>query len=70
MATSSSITQRKSGRDTFSTQQYFFSNYSEDCKVTCIGPAGENRVRLAVVQSETENAAGQGGFGAVMGSKN
>ena len=58
------------GRDTFSTQQYFFNNYSEDCKVACIGPAGENRVRLAVVQSETENAAGQGGFGAVMGSKN
>jgi len=32
--------------------------------------AGENLVRIAVIHSEIENAAGQGGFGAVMGSKN
>jgi aldehyde:ferredoxin oxidoreductase len=58
------------GRDTFSTQRYLRDNHPESSKVICIGPAGENRVRYSVIQSETENAAGQGGFGAVMGAKN
>jgi len=35
-----------------------------------IGPAGENRVRNAVVMSKIAHAAGYGGYGAVMGSKN
>ena len=34
------------------------------------GQAGERLCRIACVQTETGNAAGQGGFGAVMGSKN
>ena len=34
-----------------------------------IGPAGENRVRTAVVMSKWTHAAGYGGYGAVMGSK-
>jgi len=58
------------GRDTFSTQKYLLNKHGEGVQVACIGPAGENLVRYAVVQSRTENAAGQGGFGAVMGSKN
>jgi len=58
------------GRDTFSTQRYFQDNHPENSKVICIGPAGENLVRYSIIQSETENAAGQGGFGAVMGAKN
>jgi len=35
-----------------------------------IGPAGENRVRMAAVMSKWTHAAGYGGYGAVMGSKN
>jgi aldehyde:ferredoxin oxidoreductase len=35
----------------------------------CIGPAGENKVRAAVVISKWTHAAGYGGYGAVMGSK-
>ena len=35
-----------------------------------IGPAGENKSRLAVVTSKWVHAAGYGGYGAVMGSKN
>ncbi len=35
-----------------------------------IGPAGENRVRLAAVMTGKKNAAGRCGMGAVMGSKN
>lgn len=35
-----------------------------------IGPAGENRVRTAAVMQKISHAAGYGGYGAVMGSKN
>ncbi len=35
-----------------------------------IGPAGENRVPNSIIANETGSTAGQGGFGAVMGSKN
>jgi aldehyde:ferredoxin oxidoreductase len=35
-----------------------------------IGPAGENRCREAIISCDTAFATGQGGFGAVMGSKN
>jgi aldehyde:ferredoxin oxidoreductase len=35
-----------------------------------IGPAGENRARMAAVMTGAKNAAGRGGMGAVMGSKN
>jgi aldehyde:ferredoxin oxidoreductase len=35
-----------------------------------IGPAGERKVRTAVVMTKWTHAAGYGGYGAVMGSKN
>ncbi len=35
-----------------------------------IGPAGEHRARMAAVMTGKKNAAGRGGMGAVMGSKN
>ena len=35
-----------------------------------IGPAGEQKVRFAAVMSKWTHAAGYGGYGAVMGSKN
>lgn len=35
-----------------------------------IGPAGENQVRMAAIMTGKKNAAGRGGMGAVMGSKN
>jgi aldehyde:ferredoxin oxidoreductase len=38
--------------------------------VVAIGPAGENLSRLACLIHDASNAAGQGGFGAVLGSKN
>ncbi len=38
--------------------------------VLAIGPAGENLSRLACLIHDASNAAGQGGFGAVWGSKN
>lgn len=41
-----------------------------DTKVICIGPAGENLVRIANVMSPPRRSAGRSGMGAVMGSKN
>jgi aldehyde:ferredoxin oxidoreductase len=38
--------------------------------VMAIGPAGENLSRMACIIHDASNAAGQGGFGAVWGSKN
>jgi aldehyde:ferredoxin oxidoreductase len=35
-----------------------------------IGPAGENKARVAVVMTKWSHAAGYGGYGGVMGSKN
>ncbi len=39
-------------------------------RVSCIGPAGEKLVRFACIINEKTRAAGRGGAGAVMGSKN
>ena len=59
------------GLDTYETQKRILREKGDpDLRVICIGPAGENRVRFASIQSDTGSAFGQGGFGAVMGSKN
>ncbi len=39
-------------------------------RTAAIGPAGENLVRYACVMNDRKEAAGRGGLGAVMGSKN
>ncbi|KAH3745497.1 aldehyde:ferredoxin oxidoreductase [Pelomyxa schiedti] len=38
--------------------------------VACIGPAGEKLSKIACIMSDKKHAAGRGGLGAVMGSKN
>ena len=42
----------------------------EDVQVAAIGPAGEKMVKFAAVMVSVYHAAGRGGAGAVMGSKN
>jgi aldehyde:ferredoxin oxidoreductase len=42
----------------------------EHIQVVMIGPAGENLVRFACIMEGCHDAAGRGGLGAVMGSKN
>ncbi|PKO07263.1 MAG: aldehyde ferredoxin oxidoreductase [Chloroflexi bacterium HGW-Chloroflexi-3] len=42
----------------------------EKIRVAQIGPAGENLVRFAAVMHDINRAAGRGGLGALMGSKN
>ena len=39
-------------------------------KVSCIGQAGEKQILLACIMNDEQRAAGRGGVGAVMGSKN
>ena len=41
-----------------------------DASVACIGPAGEKQVLFAAIMNEMHRAAGRGGVGAIMGSKN
>ncbi len=41
----------------------------ERIEVACIGPAGENLVKMSAIMCSVYNAAGRGGAGAVMGSK-
>jgi aldehyde:ferredoxin oxidoreductase len=59
------------GSDTFSTERVLKDKHSSDRmpRVASIGPAGERQALLASVISEVR-AAGRGGMGAVMGSKN
>ncbi len=42
---------------------------TQDPSIVCIGPAGENKSALAAIMHDAGHAAGQGGMGAVMGSK-
>ena len=45
------------------------SAHGDDARIVCIGPAGENLVRIAVACTDIGGAL-SGGLGAVMGSKN
>lgn len=59
------------GKDTFETQKAIQKELADpEVKVVCIGPAGERLVTFACLITETGDAAGRTGMGAVMGSKN
>lgn len=58
------------GRGIYDTQKHLMERHGRDSRVLAVGPAGENLCRIAIAATETESASGQGGFGAVMGSKN
>lgn len=59
------------GMDTVETQKAIQQELGDsEVKVVCIGPAGERLVRFACLITETGDAAGRTGMGAVMGSKN
>lgn len=45
------------------------SDEAREVKVACIGPAGENLVKIAAILNDKNRAAGRGGHGAVWGSK-
>ena len=57
------------GLDTYKTQKILHEKHGPDTQTLCIGPAGENKSRIAAIMSETSFASGKSGFGAVMGAK-
>ena len=58
------------GTGTYATTAALRALHGAKTRVVACGQAGENLGRIACIHTETGNAAGQGGFGAVMGSKN
>lgn len=59
------------GQNTKETEAAIRSDLKNDrVRIAIIGPAGENLVRYACIMQGLKNAAGRGGLGAVMGSKN
>ncbi|MDR3605515.1 MAG: aldehyde ferredoxin oxidoreductase family protein [Syntrophaceae bacterium] len=59
------------GKDTHETQKAIQDELGDpEIKIVCIGPGGEKLVRFACIITETGDAAGRTGMGAVMGSKN
>ncbi|RLI26984.1 MAG: hypothetical protein DRO52_01450 [Candidatus Hecatellales archaeon] len=59
------------GADAYATQDLVKREVGDErAQVVAIGPAGEKLVRFACIIHRRARAAGQGGFGAVMGSKN
>lgn len=58
------------GKDTQETTRWLLGDASPKARVACIGPAGENLVRIACIMNDYHRAAGRGGLGAVLGSKN
>jgi aldehyde:ferredoxin oxidoreductase len=59
------------GKTTGQTTDAIQSELKDDkVRVSCIGPAGEKLVLFACIINEKARAAGRGGIGAVMGSKN
>jgi aldehyde:ferredoxin oxidoreductase len=59
------------GKDTWQTEAMLQTEHRDPClRVVAIGQGGENLVPLACVIGEKVHAAGRGGSGAVMGSKN
>ena len=58
------------GLDTHATTDKLLEEVNDSrAKVACIGPAGENLVKIACVINDKHRAAGRTGVGAVMGSK-
>ncbi|HUT19919.1 MAG TPA: aldehyde ferredoxin oxidoreductase N-terminal domain-containing protein [Anaerolineae bacterium] len=57
------------GLSTAETLQVIASGDGEGVRALVIGPAGENLSRIATIHAADASACGQGGLGAVMGSK-
>ncbi|MDO9578372.1 MAG: aldehyde ferredoxin oxidoreductase family protein [Candidatus Cloacimonadales bacterium] len=58
------------GKNTQQTRDALQEEYSTKASVASIGPAGENQVIYSAIMNDKDRAAGRGGMGAVMGSKN
>jgi len=58
------------GKVTSETTDILQDIHGDKAKVLCIGPGGENLSLMAAIMNDVDRAAGRGGVGAVLGSKN
>lgn len=58
------------GKDVFDTTDALYAECGENFRVACISAAGETGCLFAGIMNDKHRAAGRGGIGAVMGSKN
>jgi aldehyde:ferredoxin oxidoreductase len=57
------------GKETYEAEELILEKVGKDSGALTIGPAGENLVKFAVIESEHWRSLGRAGIGAVMGSK-
>jgi len=57
------------GKATYEAEEAILKKVGKDSRALVIGPAGENLVKFAVIESEHGRSLGRAGIGAVMGSK-
>jgi aldehyde:ferredoxin oxidoreductase len=57
------------GKETYTAEEAILKKVGKDSRALVIGPAGENLVKFAVIESEHGRSLGRAGIGAVMGSK-
>jgi hypothetical protein len=57
------------GAGSYAVQERMQAVHGQSTATLCIGPAGENLYNMASIETMHEGSMGQGGFGAVMGSK-
>ena len=57
------------GKETYPAEEAILKKVGKDSRALVIGPAGENLVKFAVIESEHGRSLGRAGIGAVMGSK-
>lgn len=58
------------GKGSHETETLLLNEYGREAKVLSIGPAGENLLGMACINTDYYRQAGRGGIGTVMGSKN
>ncbi|MDV3427271.1 MAG: aldehyde ferredoxin oxidoreductase family protein [Bacillota bacterium] len=58
------------GKTSLETTEMLLKETDPKAKVMCIAPAGEKLSYMAAIMNDVDRAAGRGGVGAVMGSKN
>jgi aldehyde:ferredoxin oxidoreductase len=58
------------GKDAHETTDILLKETDPKAGIACIGPSGEHKQLIAAIMNEKNHAAGRGGLGAVMGSKN
>jgi aldehyde:ferredoxin oxidoreductase len=57
------------GKNAYETEEILQAKYGKQCRVACIGQAGEKLSLISAIMTDKGSAAARSGLGAVMGSK-